>query len=250
MMPRTYEGNQPYPKFPKDFKVYIEGHCFRQGTIMMFARAGCKSAESIEDADLVVFLGGEDIDPELYGEKPHKHTSFNPRRDAREVAVFDKCIELKKPMFGICRGMQFIHAKSGGKLHQHVVGHAGRPHDIIDLESGDTLRATSLHHQMCVENEKCIPLAYAVPGTTQSAVYEGHGYAVHDPKHKDLEAAVYLEQRAIGVQGHPEIDGESPYVKWCLNRVLDLLFELKMMDEGTAPLSKKERMEQRKKFAA
>lgn len=230
MSPRV--NDTPYPTFPPGFKVWIEGTCFRGGAVDMFARAGCKAATSPEEADLVVFLGGEDVDPALYGEKPHKSTHFNPKRDEREIELFGKCIANDIPMFGICRGMQFIHVMSGGKLWQNVLGHHGE-HKIIDVETGDELMASSIHHQMCIENDKLIPLAYAVPGTTRSSIYETAEKALHTDTHKDLEAAVYLEQRAIAVQGHPEICYGNTYTKWCLNRILDFLAELSDMDRVT-----------------
>src|SRR6478609_9122442 len=135
MTPRVIEKDASYPSFPAGFSVWIEGYCFRQGAVSMFARAGCKQALTVESADLVVFLGGEDIDPALYNEPVHRKTDFNSKRDEREVAVFKTCIENDIPMFGICRGMQFIHAMSGGKLYQNVEGHGGSPHDIIDVET-------------------------------------------------------------------------------------------------------------------
>lgn len=221
-----------YPKFPDGFKVYIEGSCFRGGAVSMFARAGCKAAMTSDEADLVVFLGGEDINPELYGENKHAHTFFNVKRDEREVELFNKCVENKIPMFGICRGMQFIHAMSGGKLYQHVRGHANGDHMIIDIETGDEMLASSMHHQMCIKNPSIIPLAYARKGTTTTATYEEAGRATYDEDHKDLEAAVYLSQRAIAVQGHPEcMQATAPFVVWTLRRILDLLAELKVMDE-------------------
>lgn len=220
----------PYPTFPTGFKVWIEGSCFRSGAVELFAKAGCKASSTVEDADLVVFLGGEDVDPGLYGEKPHKQTHFNESRDEREIEVFAKCIENDIPMFGICRGMQLLHVLAGGKLWQHVVGHHG-PHMIVDCETGEELEASSIHHQMCIEFDKIIPLAYAKSGTTRSSVYETYDKAVYTDSHKDLEAAVYLEQRAIGVQGHPEIVVGSRYSIWCLNRILDFLAELADMDK-------------------
>lgn len=222
-----------YPQFPEGFRVWIEGQCFRAGAVAMFAKAGCKAANSPEESDLVVFLGGEDIDPALYGEKKHHKTGgCNIRRDERECDLFDKCVENNIPMFGICRGMQFIHARTGNKLYQHVLGHAAGPHLIVDVETGEKILATSMHHQMCIESPTIIPLAYAVEGTTQGAVYEYYGGAIHNATHKDLEAAIYLEFRAIAVQGHPEVASgrTEEYTVWCINRILDFLVELKAMD--------------------
>jgi GMP synthase-like glutamine amidotransferase len=203
-------------------KVYIEGNCFLSGAIAMFARAGCTRAASVEEAELVCFLGGEDVDPSLYGERCLVHTHFNKNRDERETRVFEKCVELGTPMFGICRGMQFLHVMNGGKLFQHVSNHAGRPHKIKDVQTGEVLIASSLHHQMCIEDATTFPIAYAV---TPGGHYETYARIINTDKHEDLEGAVYPNINAIAVQGHPELGDIPAYTEWALNKVQEFLDE-------------------------
>src|SRR6266702_4767702 len=49
-----------------------------------------QSVSKMEDADLVVFTGGEDVDPAIYGDLPHPTTRFNTKRDTYEIAEFQK----------------------------------------------------------------------------------------------------------------------------------------------------------------
>ena len=59
---------------------------------------------SIKEADIVMFTGGEDVDPQMYGMKKHPTTWSNIRRDEAEKEVFDS-IPSDKLVIGICRGL-------------------------------------------------------------------------------------------------------------------------------------------------
>lgn len=61
--------------------------------------------DNMKDADLVVFTGGEDVDPQLYGDPRNPTTSSNLTRDRYEVLEFNEALELKKHIIGICRGL-------------------------------------------------------------------------------------------------------------------------------------------------
>lgn len=223
--------NTEYPNL--GLKVFFVGSCFLTGAIELFAKAGCKGSPTLEEADLVVFLGGEDVDPSLYGEKAHKETYFNADRDAREIDAFTECLRLGKPIFGICRGMQFLHVMAGGKLWQHVRNH-GMSHLIKDIE-GNVVRASSMHHQMCREFADCFPIAYALADNGKAAwsgSYEdGEGVRVLSSDYEDLEAAVYPNITAIAVQGHPEVGGYSEYSIWCLQQIKEFLTERYIMGD-------------------
>ncbi|HCU06611.1 MAG TPA: gamma-glutamyl-gamma-aminobutyrate hydrolase [Holosporales bacterium] len=67
---------------------------------------------------LIISGGGLDVPPEYYGEKPHKNFRPNLKRSAFEKAIAEKFIENKKPLLGICGGMQLLAVLYGGKLYQ------------------------------------------------------------------------------------------------------------------------------------
>ena len=215
--PKTFSTDKTeYPQL--NLRVAIIGNCFRAGAIRMFSQAGCTMAKTVEESDLVVFLGGEDIDPSLYDEKPHKTTYSNIARDNVEMDVFETAVMHDIPMFGICRGMQLLHALNGGKLYQHVPNHAGSDHSITVEETGEVIQVSSMHHQMCILNDNMIPVAYATkPG--QGGVYHQFNSELHSDYHKDLEAAIYPDINAFAVQGHPECEGTPRYRAWCLEQI-------------------------------
>lgn len=210
-------------------RVFLEGNCFRGGAIDMFVAAGCRAAVSIEECDLVCFLGGEDVDPQLYGETAISGTYCSPSRDAREMDVFTKALSLGKPMFGICRGMQFLAVMNGNKLWQDVDRHAiYGTHPITDIQTGEIVHASSMHHQMVIENDSTFAIAYA---TGVATTYRSANSELASDVHKDLEAAVFPDIRSFAVQGHPEVAGTPEYTAWCLTKLEEFLEELDVMDD-------------------
>jgi putative glutamine amidotransferase len=73
----------------------------------------------------LVFTGGADIDPGLYGEVPAGAVDCDSERDRLESEAWQTAERRSVPVLGICRGMQAINVFSGGKLRQHVDGHEG-----------------------------------------------------------------------------------------------------------------------------
>ncbi|BCB87681.1 hypothetical protein Psuf_049940 [Phytohabitans suffuscus] len=85
-------------------------------------------ADVLDGLDGVVFTGGSDVDPALYGEPPHPTTKFRPLRDTAEMLLLRAAVAADVPLLGICRGMQLMAVAYGGRLHQHlpdVLGHEG-----------------------------------------------------------------------------------------------------------------------------
>lgn len=60
--------------------------------------------DSLKDADIVLFTGGEDITPSLYHAKQLSSTYCNPERDLKEKEIFEK-VNKDQLCIGICRGL-------------------------------------------------------------------------------------------------------------------------------------------------
>ena len=65
---------------------------------------GASLVNNLEDAELVLFTGGEDVDPSLYGCKKHSSTYSNLGRDLNEKLEFEK-VRPDQVCLGICRGL-------------------------------------------------------------------------------------------------------------------------------------------------
>lgn len=101
----------------------------------------------LEDCDLVVFTGGTDVNPSLYGQVSHPETgSPDTQRDKLEQAVYTRALLLELPMVGICRGAQFLTVMNNGSLHQHIIGHQNTTH-TINTHNGESLQVAGDHHQ-------------------------------------------------------------------------------------------------------
>lgn len=75
----------------------------------------------IEQVDALVLAGGADVDPLLYQEEPlAKIGVIEPHRDYFEKALIREAIKQKKPILGICRGLQLLNVTLGGSLYQDL----------------------------------------------------------------------------------------------------------------------------------
>jgi putative glutamine amidotransferase len=122
--------------------------------------------ETLDALDGVVFSGGADLDPELYGQEPHAETKgVQGERDRGELALLQAALTRDMPVLAVCRGSQVLNVALGGDLVQHlpeVVGdekHKHTPGEYADHEVdvdpdtrlgaliGDRAPVKSHHHQ-------------------------------------------------------------------------------------------------------
>jgi putative glutamine amidotransferase len=75
------------------------------------------SVNDIIKADLIIFTGGEDINPEIYGQE-NTRSSIDKGRDNIEINFFQVAYDRNKKIAGICRGHQLINCLLGGSLYQ------------------------------------------------------------------------------------------------------------------------------------
>jgi putative glutamine amidotransferase len=161
--------------------------------------------ETLDALDGLLFSGGSDLDPEMYGQETHAETNgVVPERDRAEIALLQAALERDMPLLAVCRGSQVLNVARGGDLVQHlpdVVGdekHKHTPgvfadHDV-DLVSGtrvqqilgDHAPVKSHHHQGYGRlGEGLREAARAEDGTLE---------AVEDPSRRFV----------LGVLWHPE----------------------------------------------
>nr|WP_044200416.1 gamma-glutamyl-gamma-aminobutyrate hydrolase family protein [Oscillochloris trichoides] len=71
--------------------------------------------------DGILLPGGDDVDPAHYHEEPHPDLgAVDPQRDVVEIALARWSREDRKPLMGICRGIQVINVAFGGSLYQDL----------------------------------------------------------------------------------------------------------------------------------
>jgi gamma-glutamyl-gamma-aminobutyrate hydrolase PuuD len=167
----------------------------------MFNDKGWAVVSDMRDADLVLFTGGEDVSPFLYGEQKHPHTYSSKQRDEYEREEFRKAIELDIPCVGICRGGQFLNVMNGGRMFQHVEKHT-RSHHLTDLLTGEEVLVTSTHHQMMRPAEHAVVVATANEGGSKEWMIEDVINVTLAPT--DYEVIWYPQTLSLCFQPHPE----------------------------------------------
>jgi putative glutamine amidotransferase len=162
----------------------------------------------LDALDGVVFTGGADVAPDLYGEEAHERTYTRPDRDTSEMMLLRGALERDLPMLAICRGMQLMSVAYGGRLYQHlpdVLDHdnhrpaAGYGSHDVHLAPGSACAAilggrttvNSLHHQGVASVGALVATGWAVDDEVDGVELVE---VVEDPSKKF----------AIGVQWHPE----------------------------------------------
>lgn len=186
---------------------------------------------NINDADIVMFTGGEDVDPSLYKTKPHMLTYSNIPRDKQEKEIFES-IKPHQKVIGICRGSQFLSVMNGGKLVQHVNNHGiWGTHQIINPITEEVFEITSTHHQMQYPYQ--LPSDYYevlfISHQHQATCYEGIDLTrkellyLHANEPEIVKYTVPNKPVCLAIQGHPEMmSKDAPIIKK-LNELINQL---------------------------
>lgn len=170
------------------------------------------SMEEIENGILfgahgVIFAGGNDFDPALYGGNRDLVEDFDMEDDQKSLAILKEAIEKEVTVLGICRGEQLINIYYGGSLYDDIevqygrdISHRGENKALVYHETNveretklgtiletDKIYTNSLHH----EAVKDLADGLVISAKSDDGIIE----AIENPYHPYM----------IGVQWHPEI---------------------------------------------
>lgn len=150
--------------------------------------------------DGLLLPGGGDIDPEYFHETNQSSRNIDKVLDAAQFTMLRQFISARKPILGICKGMQLINVEFGGTIIQnlptasvHQYTNQDQIHKTITVRDsflyqlyGEEFTVNSAHHQGCkVIGEPLEVIQYS----SEDSVVEGI-------RHKKLPI--------MGVQWHPE----------------------------------------------
>lgn len=77
--------------------------------------------ELVHRLDGILFSGGYDLDPQLYGQSWHpKAQRIDPARQKFELALLAEVEKRRLPTLGVCLGSQLMNVYRGGSLHQFL----------------------------------------------------------------------------------------------------------------------------------
>ena len=162
---------------------------------------------AVQEAQGLLLPGGGDMDPVYYGEK--RNGSMEPEvfLDEGQWGLLKAFVQAKKPVLGICRGLQLINVFFGGSLYQdlaerdahvqkdgkdqvHPVKAVPQRGGIFSELYGEEFMVNSAHHQGVKEVGEGLRLC----------LLSGDGV---------VEALVHESLPIWGVQFHPERMGFS-----------------------------------------
>lgn len=84
-----------------------------------------------EAMDGFLFTGGPDVHPFLFGEETQANCgNVSPERDEMELSLLPLVMEKKKPVLGICRGIQVLNIAMGGDIWQDIPSQVHRDFPI------------------------------------------------------------------------------------------------------------------------
>jgi putative glutamine amidotransferase len=151
----------------------------------------------------LLILGGADIDPALYGERPHPATyGVDSDADRYEIATVRVAIAHRTPLVGICRGMQVMNVAAGGTLIQDLgaqTPHHGPPGAIMVTQQVRVDPHSRLGRMLGRAN---VPVR---TGNHQAVRDVAAGFTVVARAADGVvEAIEHTTSWAIGVQWHPE----------------------------------------------
>ncbi len=197
----------------------------------------------LNSVDGLLFTGGADLNPLLWGEEPVvKLGGINAERDRAELLLAKMAYQQNVPMFGICRGLQTIVAALDGKLMQDISDKATIKH------SQDAVRSEVTHSVSYFNSEQVHPKAASLP-CSPTTVPEAPASAIRllvnsfhhqvaaepGPKLKVtalspdgfIEAVESNEHKPIVcVQWHPENlydsapESSQPFFKWLVEEAI------------------------------
>ncbi len=167
-----------------------------------------ETARLVSSAAAVLLPGSpSDVHPQKYGQATHPATaSPDLTREATDELLLQDAFHLRKPLLGVCFGMQMMNVWCGGTLIQHLATaqrHRPEPEEILThtiavLPEAPLLRSfflgedqptiNSSHHQAVDRiGDGLLPAAHAPDGTVEA-----------------VEGASPEHHFVLGVQWHPE----------------------------------------------
>lgn len=191
-------------------KIYIVGY---QSNYANWIPLGLepKIVDKIEDSDLVLFTGGEDVSPSLYNQSVGNRTFFSPHRDLFEKRMYENALDREIPMLGICRGNQFLSVMNGCTLIQDQ-SNERFVHDI-ELFNNKRIKITSSHHQSVfpydLPPDEYKMIAWTVPEHMSKFHLNGENEDIYTEEYKngifkECEMIYFPKTKCFGIQGHPE----------------------------------------------
>lgn len=158
------------------------------------------SPEYLEKFDGLLLPGGADIAPELFHQKNLGSRNIDKILDLTQFSILSHFVNEKKPVLGICKGMQVINVFFEGDMVQH----------LSSATSHSQINDCDQIHQTIIENNSFLSALYGDSAMVNSAHHQSIGLPgknltiIQYSKDYVPEALVHDTLPIIAVQWHPE----------------------------------------------
>ncbi len=178
--------------------------------VLLPAGSSSEPDDLLDNLDGMVFPGGLDVHPSLYGDEPSSLLGrVDGDLDALDIPLVRAAVRRRLPVLGLCRGHQVVNVALGGSLYQDIRADGASPENhwapleqgrdhlahsieivpgslLSQLAGADRVEVNSFHHQAVKE---------IAPGLAVNA------YSTGDHVIEGLESA---DGMVLTVQAHPE----------------------------------------------
>lgn len=194
----------------------------------------------VNEIDMLVLPGGADVDISTYNAVPGIMDSrANQHYEYLDKILIPQFIEARKPIFGICRGMQRLNTWFNGTLNQHILGHHqgdNRESTRQEMQFPNMINKyyiNTMHHQSvdilgenlellcysqrahnCYSSERNIQEWRTYNDKTGAVISNGEQFPII------IEGFKHTELPIIGLQYHPE-EMNCDYAKLLINQLLN-----------------------------
>ena len=158
--------------------------------------------------DGVIFTGGPDVRPELFGETIIPSCgAINDERDAFEIKLYKMAMNADKSILGVCRGVQVMNIAEGGNIYQDIYSQSGT---VLVHHTLDGKRA--FHNVKLTDKKTLSKIGFSSESFIvnsyhhQSVKNLADGYEAFAYSDDGLIEGIYMPSRRFvaGVQWHPE----------------------------------------------
>lgn len=208
-IPEPHSGRPEYNQ--RALPQYLEAveRAGGEAVVLDLSLSNQQIARLAASCDAVLLPGSPaDVDPEKYGarERHEKTAAADPRRDNADELLLQDAFNMRKPLLGICYGVQSLNVWRTGTLRQHVDNHSQG-------------RAVREAHRIAVEPDSLLAqiVGPAWGGAADGVVNSSHHQSVErpgdglrivasSPQDGVVEAVegTALDHFVLGVQWHPE----------------------------------------------
>lgn len=158
-------------------------------------------------ADVLILPGGSDISPSILGAANQGSRQIDEPLDLVQLAYFQYFLRHKKPIIGICKGLQLINVALGGSLIQNMSPDRLLLHQALDGKDNQ--------HSCNYEFNPDIPLnSYIFHNQAPNYINSAHHqcvqklapdlYAFQHASDGTIEGFIHNKLPILGLQWHPE----------------------------------------------